>query len=495
MSNLALQYRGRGAASAPPTPDLQLRVGAETLAGVGFAVTGTSITSGNSAGHWQITSGKICVSSAGQTASLNAGPYTLTMSDGQVVAIAIDADAFDVTTQAEYDAAFPLAAAGPTAGKTIYLNPGIAYALGMGEFDHPAFEKYYTARDFEISARGSGRVAITDDVWLRGGNITFSGLERLLLSASPFAIYANSTFEVSDITWNNCRFEGIPADPYGDYSAGIAGWGNDFEFLDKQNPQYKNFTFTDCHFRYMRRMIVLSPNEGFVTITGGTLSDYWSQGINLSRRALSTAVPVFTIDGMDFCRPIGKASDALNPHPDAVIVSLTKEALADIEVHIDNNTFRNGGSRGNDIGFNCRDGVQGGVDSGMFFTGTANGNTISAVDASELLLVENAKSFISIGNTVVCQPGATLAGQYKIGSITTSGVHTIQQNLYETAVFGGSPTLSSNLAMGAYGETNAYADVFVGTDWASVTKETQQQVYRNKAGGPADLAGAGSIPA
>jgi len=76
--------------------------GEMTLSGAnGVAVSGTSIASGDASGHWQIISGRICPSAAGDTANLNLGPYSLVLNNDQTVDISIVANQGDARTGAE----------------------------------------------------------------------------------------------------------------------------------------------------------------------------------------------------------------------------------------------------------------------------------------------------------------------------------------------------------------------------------------------------------
>ena len=82
--------------------DITANMGALTPAGEGgVAVTGTSITSGDASGHFQITSGYLEPSSTGAAANLNLGPYSLTLNNGQTVDITITANEMHARTWAE----------------------------------------------------------------------------------------------------------------------------------------------------------------------------------------------------------------------------------------------------------------------------------------------------------------------------------------------------------------------------------------------------------
>lgn len=101
--------------------------GAKTKSGQGgydVGVSAVTISSGNASGHWQVVlSGSrylVTPTTTGDTADLNAGPYTLVMSDGTKLAIYIAANAYSVRTHTELKNL--IQAAGLAYGDTIYLR-------------------------------------------------------------------------------------------------------------------------------------------------------------------------------------------------------------------------------------------------------------------------------------------------------------------------------------------------------------------------------------
>lgn len=62
----------------------------------GVLVSGTSITSGDASGHWQIIAGVLTPSTAGDTADLNLGPYSLVFNDTSTITLNIIAGAYSV---------------------------------------------------------------------------------------------------------------------------------------------------------------------------------------------------------------------------------------------------------------------------------------------------------------------------------------------------------------------------------------------------------------
>lgn len=55
----------------------------------GVPVTGSAVSSGDPQGHWAVSDGLLVPSTAGDAADLDAGPYSLTLDDGQVVEVQV----------------------------------------------------------------------------------------------------------------------------------------------------------------------------------------------------------------------------------------------------------------------------------------------------------------------------------------------------------------------------------------------------------------------
>lgn len=475
---------------------VSLRFGAETKAGVGKPVTGSAIALGNAAGHWQVTGGKLCVSTAGDGADLNAGPYNLLLNNGEAISVEIDANAFDVTTQAEYDVALPLAAASPPNGKTIFLAAGMTFDPKLA-FDHPAFEKYFTGTPFIIDCRDrSVKATVTTDIHFRGGGQRIMGLKRLGTTTEPIVFDCSASYWCDDIRIQHCEFAGTtkPITGSSTYSANGAADFNTHDLIKKNNSQYRNITVSNNRLSYFKRMIVLGA-AGTNYYCDNIISEYFSQGFSISLPADGTK-PINYVQRNVVYHPVGDSDDFGNPHPDAILLSGKSTATVGMEIHVDYNVFFKGASRGDFIGIAARDFVQGATDSGQFFTGTAIGNLICGGEGSELLLVENAQGFVATDNTVMCSglvDGTT--AQFKVGHITSSGTHTIARNIYEYGVFGGEPSISSNRDIGTDRTAIPYSVDFVGPTFVPTTVEEALAQFRNRAGGPADLVGAGAIPA
>lgn len=132
--------------------------GANTREGAGGVdVTGTSISSGDPSGHWQISGGKISPSATGED-SLS-GTYNIVLNNAQTVDLTIDdANGYDFATGAELDTA-------------------IAHAHGSST----STDWVFYAREGETITDGSGRILI--------GGETFDGTFSDPNSAATEATY------------------------------------------------------------------------------------------------------------------------------------------------------------------------------------------------------------------------------------------------------------------------------------------------------------------
>lgn len=477
----------------------ELRFGALTKANVCKPVARGLIDEGDPLGHWRASGGLLCVSAAGDAANLSAGPYILRIG-GQVVAVAIDPEAYDVTTQAEYDVALPLAAATPPNGRTIFLAPGMFFEPRMG-FDNAVFEKVFSETPFRLVSRDmSNKATYSTVIHIRGQGLHFVGLKRPAMNAPAYKFDdADSTQLTSDIVIDQWEAYGVEADIHKHY-ANAAEFGNTVDLFVKAGAQgnrtnYQNITISNGKARYFRRGIVLAP-KGTNYFDNNDLSAFWAQAINISRPDGDSPLTVYARGNVIY-HPIGRADaggKGNGPHVDALLISLSKTAVAGITAYVDDNRIYHGGSAGDFIGINLRDGVQRGVDSHQFFTGSSNRNIVAGGAGSELLLVENAANWEAISNTVVGS-GEGQAGQFKIGHITSSGTHTIRNNIYEVGVFGGEPIFSGNLVIGPRGQKKSFRSVFVGPTFTPLTRDELVTQFRDRAGGPADRAGAGAISA
>lgn len=482
-----------------PTAPEKMRFGALTKANVCKPVAGGVIESGDRNGHWRASGGQLCVSAAGDAADLSAGSYGLIIG-GQHVTVDIDPDAYDVTTQQEYDVALPLAAATPPDGKTVFLAPGMFFDPRMG-FDNAVFEKTFTKTPFRLVSRDmTNKATYTALIHIRGQGLHFVGLKRPAMNAPAYKFEdQDSTQLTSDIVIDQWEAYGIEADIHTPY-ANSTEFGNTVDLFVKAGARgnltnYQNITISNGKARFFRRGIVLAP-KGVNYFDNNDLSAFWAQAINISRPHGSSPLTVYA-RGNTIYHPIGRADSGgkgRGPHVDALLVSLSKTAEAGITAHVDDNLIYHGGSIGDFIGINLRDGVQGDVDSGQFFTGSSNRNVVAGGSGGELLLVENAANWEAVGNTVVGS-GVGQAAQFKIGHISSSGTHTIRNNLYEVGVFGGKPTMSGNLAIGPRGQKKSLSSVFMGPTFTPLTTEELASQFRNRASGPADRAGAGALPA
>lgn len=194
--------------------DVVTSFGALTAAGAGgVSVTGTSISSGDASGHWQISGGKISPSSTGDTANLSGGPYLLVLDNGQQVYITIDADTYTAATVAEMNAAISAASASGSA-KTVKLRNG-DYATLPTIGNHTGKKLTLTYQDTRRGPRFANHSGFASGTPI---NAEFNGLSFYRSAASvaggvgatDLALYQSGG---NNITMRDCHFYGDALTP------------------------------------------------------------------------------------------------------------------------------------------------------------------------------------------------------------------------------------------------------------------------------------------
>lgn len=148
--------------------------------------------------------------------------------------------------------------------------------------------------------------------------------------------------------------------------------------------------------------------------------------------------------------------------------------------------------------------------SGHYFVATIIGNMINTVP-QEGIIVLQAKDCVVLNNSGLGRylgPGQGGDGAFTtiIGSnqgslgifYRSAGTHRIQRNATELLVYGGSPTLTSNVVMStglAYDVTYPAAFVGSGSDWLADDLTVLMAAFAMKASGPLDIGGPPNVGA
>lgn len=525
LGRLSLSGSGGGSGGGAPAP-INERFGALTAAGAGgVPVSGTSISSGDASGHWQIVGGYLSPSATGDTANLNAGPYSLVLNNGQTVALAIDANAYDVRTNAEWDTVIAIAAA-TLSGRTIYVRQdsyrggstltsgvdGTAAKLRRADYGGLVIQGRVPA--FTPGTGTAAPTAASDRVtfnkfFLRGTrNVTFRHLATTAAAEVKFQLTGEAANNLFGITIDQCHVSGAVGDPNGDYSVSTNYPNRNIDLISctgAANNASGTITVSRNWVEWGGTNIGLRVDRdasSVCNVTGNYVRYWYDDGIGISKTTPSSAAwydCVTTITDNICTNNVGKSTDSDAPHCDAIRLISLYTVLADWTIHVSRNRIFVGDSRGNLHlqAVLASDYKSASGDSGYFFTGTAIGNVI-CTDNSVGISIENAKAFVALNNTVVTSNIASGVNTetLRLGSgstySTTTGTHRVERNIAEAYGLGGTPTLVDNITLGKGGLIIPYANVFDAGAGDYPYPDTVTELmawFARKTGGPADLAG------
>lgn len=497
----------------------------------GYPVSGTAISSGDASGHWQIASGILCPSTAGDTANLNLGPYTLILNNGDTINVTIDANAWDVRTQSEWNTVIAQSAA-TLFGKTIYIRPdsyrsggtivtgidGVSANLKRADFGGLTIQGRTPALTNGTPFSGNGQTitpkvkasdvctmdagTATAAFFLRGvKNVTFRHLAFPEVAKSKFSFLGESLNHQSGLLVDQCYCSGQICDP------------NDASFSTSTNyPNYGvslikttgsatgsvgSIAVTNCLVQWGSVNIDITVDQDATqtsTVTGNEIRYFYEDGVDIRISSAQAVDCVSTVSDNVIWGPLGKDTDSALPHPDCIHFVANTNTTTDWHINVHRNIMFKGNARGDPDGLLANGFKIGAADSGHFFIASVTGNMVSDETAWGLS-IENGKDCVFLNNTAVAwspDSGGTVttiaAGAGSTNS-TTSGTHRLERNIAESFSIGGTPTLVNNITLGNGGVTIPYATVFDGPTFAPTTVAEVLQFFARKAGGPADLAG------
>ncbi|MGL4310386.1 MAG: Ig-like domain-containing protein, partial [Paracoccaceae bacterium] len=195
---------------------LTVNFGQYTRAGAGgVAVTGTSISTGDASGHWQIVSGYLSPSTAGQGAI--SGSYSLTLNDAQTVAITVTSNEYHVRTVPECSAAFTHA--GTAGGRTITFRNEVIATTGS----RLARNKTFTSTMVVRGEAGHVLRGTADFAFENAKNVRLEDVVVNRIGATSGAVI-NLVGACDDFEILRCEAYGNVYDPFTDFSAG--GYSN-----------------------------------------------------------------------------------------------------------------------------------------------------------------------------------------------------------------------------------------------------------------------------
>jgi hypothetical protein len=227
------RYRGR-AQAAPVQAGVARIIGALTPDGMGdIPITGSSIISGNSSGHFKVVGGAIVANSTGTSAGFNAGPYTLTTDNGQVFNITMVPNAYSIGKQDDFFTGSPFLGVGQLQyysvslnGKRVIGRPGLSCLSGIDNgFGSPL-------RNTSFGDVGTGWVGVSlesedyTNPWvftdtlvdITARYLQFKGIQFTVPptgdnSANTIVLDGSATFPVSDIVFDSCVWLARPRTP------------------------------------------------------------------------------------------------------------------------------------------------------------------------------------------------------------------------------------------------------------------------------------------
>lgn len=514
---MAIHWGGRGrghgsryalaAAGGTPTPTptpTSTTFGALTIAGHGgVPVTGTSISSGDPSGHWAITSGYIAPSSAGDTANLSGGPYSLVFNDGSTLAITVAANEWDVRQTSEW-ATVIVQATATLSGKKIAIRPGSTIVTGVDGAVGRLRRADYGG--LEIYCREVGLYADVDKFYLRGTrNVTFRRLRTTPVAETKFQLTGETANHLFGIVIDSCLVSGAVGNPNGDYAISSNYPNNLIDLITTMgaaNNSVGSITVTNSIIEWGGTCVGLRVDRDATAesiVSGNIIRYFYDDAIGIAKGTPSTTTWYnckSTVEDNLIYGNVGRSTDSTNPHTDAIRFIAQSIAGADWQIQVNRNIIFVGDCRGNlhMQGILASDFKTVAGDSGFFFTGTVIGNLIVS-DNAVAFNIENAKGMSVKNNTVVSSAisGGTYTPALRVGSgstySTTSGTHIVERNLADMVDVGGAPTLVDNITLGKGGATISYASVFDGPSWYPNTRAEALAWFSRKTGGAADLAG------
>ena len=184
---------------------------------VGGPVVSAAIVSGNSSGHWQVASnGTLTPTVAGDTANLNAGPYTLGMTfssgtdtDTATIVINPTADVFDVLNRSELETAIATAeATNPNTAYTIYIRDNSVIEGDPADFN------YIRINGIEMNATlVDANEGAAEAVYDYAAKASFSGGSIHLTARTPYSVDINGRLHFAGTTGvkvSNLNFVLVP---------------------------------------------------------------------------------------------------------------------------------------------------------------------------------------------------------------------------------------------------------------------------------------------
>lgn len=481
-----------------------VQFGALTKAGAGsYAVTGTSITSGDPMGHWQIVGGILSPSVAGDSANLNAGPYNLFLNDASTHTMVADADTYDVATIAQIQAAMnEISTAG---GKTIKVRNTLSNAA------ETAVSAGGTTKIFTLPVvlTGYPGAIITPTLPINNyQNVTIQGL--MFSDAVPQMVGVTDSIirllGAAIVTIQDNIISGAYRDPLGDYSAPGA-YSNTYAAIWCESSGVTGYPDGIT----IRRNVIFNVNQiasltcegsGGVYVEDNECYNFYRDGFTFNIWGPALTAPIRCNRNV-FYNFIGKPTDADNPHTDLLQfeADATNNGLSITDFQARQNFAWEDETtaRGVDTqGIVCFTVI--GLYNLIFQNPIITGNVFLLSGNHPISL--SAINGGTFGNNTLMHPGTgatqTGAANLVIGPAlgvtpyAVSGIVHVFNNisdgmqLDENNVGNALFTLNGNVIAGTKGATIPYSTIFDGPSFYPTSFAQAKAKFAMKAGGPAD---------
>ena len=498
---LLLRLRGRGGSPPPPTP-INDSMGANTLASTGGISTAATAISAqvNNVGtpitYYGLAGGLITPTSAGVAAGLANGPHVLTLDNGAVLTISIIPNAFSVRGATEFAFRFSSGQIATTKGNSVYLregtfDPGVTGMSGSpmrrGDYrnvdgsNSVVIRSHYTGSYAQLAT-----FSTTIQQTFQG--VAFYDLAFTEFADSKFAINADQvSFPVGHIDIQRVYMP-APARPIADTpentllygpsgpgGGGTAVWQNAVA-IGISGPNISSITIRDNYAPYCLRLIACGTNDpGGIAITGNRIGPYWAIAIIVAANPSRTSVPV-TITDNEIFLPVGRNTDGpesgISTHPDPLLITGAANMTENwTGITVSRNTSGRG-ARGQTGPFAFRDMTAG---SGRYFGVVAQDNRAAGSDGGIIFHLESGVDCTITGNRMVGDnnPADPAINNMVIANVSSSGSHTVSNNISEGLSVGGTWSGSGNIQLGKPGEVGStpFTDVLVGPTFNPTTPE------------------------
>lgn len=293
--------------ATPVVPSINtFEFGVDTVAGnapVDVGPAGTTISSGDASGHWQVNdvAGRAMLSPSvtGAGAQLSGSPYSLSLSSGLGITVTAIANAETIDSHAELANRIE---SGCAYGYTFFLREGGDYATTVearptspptGTFTPPSNRAiYHQGRDLDtgnyvrVRAHTGETPVITSRTEINPSNnspgtfpIRFTGITWRVYDSgntSQTIVGMCETHGAPNMAWDNCTFEAR------DHSAGMYERRVGIQLRNRSGESGGNSIIQDCMFRYVAQAIsFISASTEDACIVGNVIDGSYGDGIKI----------------------------------------------------------------------------------------------------------------------------------------------------------------------------------------------------------------------